>query len=88
MAAGSVSVMVSGESGTGKELFAQAMHNASARKNGPFIAVNCAALTETLLESELFGYAEGAFTGAKKAASRVYLNVPTRARCFLTKSRL
>ena len=66
MAAGSVSVMVSGESGTGKELFAQAIHNASARKNGPFIAVNCAALTETLLESELFGYAEEPLPGRRR----------------------
>lgn len=59
-------ILILGESGTGKELFAQGIHNASARKNGPFIAVNFAALSENLLESELFGYEEGAFTGAKK----------------------
>jgi len=59
-------VLLRGESGTGKELFAHAIHNASSRRGGQFIRVNCAALADTLLESELFGYAEGAFTGAKK----------------------
>lgn len=59
-------ILIQGESGTGKELFSQAIHNASSRKNGPFVAVNFAALTESLIESELFGYDEGAFTGAKK----------------------
>ncbi|MGJ7919291.1 sigma 54-interacting transcriptional regulator [Neobacillus sp. LXY-4] len=57
-------VLISGESGTGKELFAQSIHNYSSRKNGPFIAINCAALSSSVLESELFGYTKGAFTGA------------------------
>ena len=59
-------LLLTGESGTGKELFAQAIHNESKKSNGPFVAVNFAALPENLLESELFGYEEGSFTGAKK----------------------
>ncbi|MDP2982921.1 MAG: sigma 54-interacting transcriptional regulator [Candidatus Latescibacter sp.] len=59
-------VLIIGESGTGKELFSQAVHNASLVADGPFIPVNCAAIPKDLIESELFGYAEGAFTGARK----------------------
>ncbi|MGC8490991.1 MAG: sigma-54-dependent Fis family transcriptional regulator [Syntrophobacteraceae bacterium] len=59
-------VLILGESGTGKELFAHAIHNASDRKGGPFVSVNCGAIPAELIQSELFGYAEGAFTGARK----------------------
>ncbi|PAB59023.1 sigma 54-interacting transcriptional regulator [Anaeromicrobium sediminis] len=66
IAKSNLTVLISGESGTGKELFAQSIHNESDRKDQPFIAVNCAALPETLLESELFGYEAGSFTGGLK----------------------
>lgn len=62
----SCKILIQGESGTGKEIFAQAIHNNSNRKNKPFIAINCAAIPRDLVESELFGYEGGAFTGAKK----------------------
>ncbi|MGM7635265.1 sigma 54-interacting transcriptional regulator [Bacillus sp. Hm123] len=65
-AKGRSTILVRGESGTGKELFAHAIHASSARKDGPFVEVNCAAIPEQLLESEFFGYEEGAFTGANR----------------------
>lgn len=76
-------IFISGESGTGKELFAQAIHNTSLRKDSPFVAVNCAAIPEALLESELFGYEEGAFSGAKKGGKLGLFELAHQGSIFL-----
>ncbi len=76
-------VLLRGECGTGKELFAHAIHHASERANMPFIRVNCASLTDTLLESELFGYADGAFTGAKKGGRKGFFEESSGGTLFL-----
>ena len=76
-------VLLYGDSGTGKELFAQSIHNASERRNGPFVAVNCAAISESLLESELFGYVGGAFTGARKEGKAGLFELAHKGTVFL-----
>ncbi|HWP98094.1 MAG TPA: sigma 54-interacting transcriptional regulator [Syntrophomonadaceae bacterium] len=76
-------VLITGESGTGKELFAHAIHNASERRKKPFIKVNCAAIPDNLLESELFGYVDGAFTGAKKGGKPGKFELANRGTIFL-----
>lgn len=76
-------VLITGETGSGKDIFAQSIHNYSLRKNGPFWAINCAALPENLLESELFGYEEGAFTGAKKGGKLGFFELANHGTLFL-----
>ena len=76
-------VLILGESGTGKELFAQAIHKASPRANGSFLSVNCAALPRELAESELFGYVEGAFTGARKGGQKGKFELADKGTIFL-----
>jgi PAS domain S-box-containing protein len=76
-------VLIRGQSGTGKELFAHSIHKNSKRKNGPFVAINCAALPTNLLESELFGYEEGSFTGAKEGGKSGLFELAHRGTIFL-----
>jgi PAS domain S-box-containing protein len=75
IAQGESDILISGESGTGKEMFAQAIHNASLRSTKPFIPISCATLTPSLIESELFGYDEGAFTGANKGGKLGFFEI-------------
>jgi transcriptional regulator with PAS, ATPase and Fis domain len=77
------SVLIEGESGVGKELFAQSIHSAGIRRNGPFVAVNCAVLPKSLIESELFGYVEGAFTGSRKGGRAGYFELAHKGTLFL-----
>lgn len=76
-------VLITGESGTGKELFAQSIHNFSPRANCPFVAINCVTLPNNLLESELFGYSEGAFTGAKRSGKAGLFELAHNGTIFL-----
>ena len=76
-------ILIVGDTGTGKEMFAQGIHNASARRDAPFLAINCAALSKSLLESELFGYVEGAFTGAAKGGKPGIFEIAHTGTIFL-----
>ncbi|MCC0694585.1 sigma 54-interacting transcriptional regulator [Clostridioides sp. ES-S-0048-02] len=83
MAKSDTTILIVGESGTGKELFAHSIHQASPRSDMPFVAINCAALSDTLLESELFGYVEGAFTGARKGGKSGLFELAHKGTIFL-----
>ena len=85
VAASEATVVLEGESGTGKDLFAQAIHLQSSRAAGPFVAFNCSALVETLIESELFGHVKGAFTGASSNKMGRF-EMAQGGTCFWTKS--
>jgi len=82
-ALGNATILIIGESGTGKELFAHAIHNASLRRSEPFIKINCAAIPDNLLESELFGYDDGAFSGAKKGGKPGKFELADKGTLFL-----
>lgn len=83
IASSSSTVLITGESGTGKELFARAIHQESNRSNQPFVAINCAAIPDTLLESELFGYVKGAFTGADPKGKIGKIELANKGALFL-----
>jgi transcriptional regulator with PAS, ATPase and Fis domain len=83
IADGTSTVLIGGETGTGKELFAQSIHNASERRNKPFVAINCGALPVSLIESTLFGYVDGAFTGAKRGGAPGAFEMADRGTIFL-----
>lgn len=83
LARSELTILIQGESGTGKELFASAIHNESLRKNQAFLAINCSAFTDTLIESELFGYEDGAFTGAKKGGKSGLFELADSGTLFL-----
>ncbi len=76
-------ILITGESGTGKEIYANSIHNESLRKDGPFVAINCATLTESLIESELFGYEKGAFTGALASGKKGLFELAHHGTLFL-----
>ncbi len=76
-------ILIQGDSGTGKELFAKSIHNESMRKEGPFIAINCASIPENLIESELFGYEKGAFTGASTSGKKGLIELANNGTLFL-----
>ena len=82
-AASDETVLITGETGTGKEIFAQGIHNASRRRPRPFVAVSCATIPSSLLESELFGYAEGAFTGARRGGRQGFFELAHGGTIFL-----